>query len=95
MYEYVATALPIRHVHPDDENGLSTCDSEMLNLLDKMQQKDDDEKEIDPRWEKLKELTAEEMAKWLYEFIDSNEVHPAEEWILEYLKKKTDNTVWD
>lgn len=56
MYEYVATALPIRHVHPDDENGLSTCDSEMLNLLDKMQQKDDDEKEIDPRWEKLKEL---------------------------------------
>jgi uncharacterized metal-binding protein YceD (DUF177 family) len=56
MYEYVATALPIRHVHPDDENGLSTCDTEMLNLLDKMQQKDDDEKEIDPRWEKLKEL---------------------------------------
>ena len=56
MYEYVATALPMRCVHPDDENGNSTCDSEMLNLLDSMQQKEHDENEIDPRWEKLKEL---------------------------------------
>ena len=56
MYEYVATALPMRCVHPDDENGNSTCDSEMLNLLDSMQLKEHDENEIDPRWEKLKEL---------------------------------------
>jgi uncharacterized metal-binding protein YceD (DUF177 family) len=46
----------MRCVHPDDENGNSTCDSEMLNLLDSMQQKEHDENEIDPRWEKLKEL---------------------------------------
>lgn len=56
MYEYVATALPIQHIHPDDENGQSTCDSEMLSLLEKMQQKDNNDNEIDPRWEKLKEL---------------------------------------
>lgn len=56
MYEYVATALPMQRIHPDNENGLSTCDSEMLSLLEKMQQKENDENEIDPRWEKLKEL---------------------------------------
>ena len=56
MYEYIVTALPIQHIHPDDENGQSTCDSEMLSLLEKMQQKENNENEIDPRWEKLKEL---------------------------------------
>ena len=55
MYEYVATALPIRHVHPNDDNGQSTCDSEMLRLLEQMQANNNEDK-IDPRWDKLKEL---------------------------------------
>ena len=43
-------------------------------------------------WGKLKELSVEEMAKWLFEFIDENEVHPTEKWILEYLKD--DSEIW-
>jgi uncharacterized metal-binding protein YceD (DUF177 family) len=56
LYEYVATALPMRCVHPTDENGQSACDSEMIDLLEGMQHQDNNEHEIDPRWEKLKEL---------------------------------------
>ncbi len=58
MYEYVVTVLPMRHIHPDDYNGMSTCDRDMMGLLQKMQEKNEKDKEItiDPRWEKLKEL---------------------------------------
>lgn len=37
--------------------------------------------------EKLREMTVEEFAKWLFDFVDNNEVHPDEKWILEFLKK--------
>ncbi len=35
-------------------------------------------------------MTIEEMSKWLYEFIDENEVHPSENQILEILEKEAD-----
>ena len=41
-------------------------------------------------YEKLRALTVEEFAKWLYKFIDENEVHPDEKWILDFLKKDTE-----
>lgn len=53
FYESIHLALPLKRVHPPDENGNSTCDSEMLRLLEEHQQSDD---EIDPRWEKLKNI---------------------------------------
>ena len=40
-------------------------------------------------WDELKELSIEEMAKWLFEFIEENEVHPSEKWILDFLKKQS------
>lgn len=54
IYEYIHLALPIKRVHPNDKNGKSTCDPEMLKKLEELII--DEEKEIDPRWDKLKNL---------------------------------------
>jgi uncharacterized metal-binding protein YceD (DUF177 family) len=55
LYESIHLSLPLKRVHPDDENGNSTCNKEMLDLL-KQHQKDESEEHIDPRWEKLKNI---------------------------------------
>ena len=57
LYEYVVIALPLQHVHPDDAEGNSTCDPEMLKYItteDAENEKESDE--IDPRWAKLLDL---------------------------------------
>jgi uncharacterized metal-binding protein YceD (DUF177 family) len=54
IYEFILLALPIRRVHPDDENGNSTCDPEMLKKLDELIVEEDPES--DPRWNELKKL---------------------------------------
>ena len=58
IYEYVALAIPLKRIHPDDKYGESTCDPEMLDKLDNFGQPEDndDKDEIDPRWEALKKL---------------------------------------
>jgi uncharacterized metal-binding protein YceD (DUF177 family) len=60
IYEFVCVALPIRHVHPEDENGMVTCNAEMLNQLNNYLVEEGDEEEqdddIDPRWAALKNL---------------------------------------
>lgn len=33
IYEFIVLSLPLRVVHPDDENGNSTCNPEMINKL--------------------------------------------------------------
>ena len=58
FYESIHLMLPLKRVHPDDENGNSTCDKEMLKLIEKYK-KDQDSDSIDPRWEKLKNLFVE------------------------------------
>jgi len=35
IYEFIGLAIPIKRVHPDDEDGNSTCDPEMIEKLDK------------------------------------------------------------
>jgi uncharacterized metal-binding protein YceD (DUF177 family) len=54
FYEYVCLALPIKRVHPDDKNGFSTCDPEMIKKLNELIV--DEESEGDPRWDELKKL---------------------------------------
>jgi len=54
LYEYIHLALPIRRVHPDDKNGISTCDPAMLEKLDELII--DSENDNDPRWDDLKKL---------------------------------------
>jgi uncharacterized metal-binding protein YceD (DUF177 family) len=46
--------VPIRKVHPDDENGESTCDPEIIKRIT-TEEKEESEG-VDPRWEALKNL---------------------------------------
>ncbi|MBP5548375.1 MAG: DUF177 domain-containing protein [Bacteroidales bacterium] len=56
MYEYVAVEMPIQCFHQDDENGIPTCDPEMMKYLTKEQHVEEDKEEIDPRWAALTKL---------------------------------------
>jgi uncharacterized protein len=52
MYEYIHLLLPIRRVHPEDEEGNSHCDPEIIKKLKELS-----ERHIqDPRWEALAQL---------------------------------------
>lgn len=55
FYDYLHLSLPYQRFHPEDENGESECNIEMLNKLDELSSKKE-ENIIDPRWEKLKGL---------------------------------------
>jgi uncharacterized protein len=54
IYEFIHLALPIKRVHPDDKNGNSTCDPDMLKKLEELIV--EEEIENDPRWDELKKL---------------------------------------
>jgi uncharacterized metal-binding protein YceD (DUF177 family) len=54
IYEFICLAIPIKKVHPDDENGNSTCDPEMIAKLNKYIIR---EGELNnPTWNELKKL---------------------------------------
>jgi uncharacterized metal-binding protein YceD (DUF177 family) len=53
LYESVVLSLPVKKIHPDNEEGESTCDSDMLDKLDEHGKKS---KGMDPRWEALRKL---------------------------------------
>jgi uncharacterized metal-binding protein YceD (DUF177 family) len=63
IYEAIVLNVPIKRVHPGIEDG--TLNSDILEKLkefeiiseEEEQLEDDTEKEIDPRWNKLKEYT--------------------------------------
>lgn len=64
IYEFIVVSMPIRHVHPDKEDGSPGCDPEMLDqlknyIIDENEEtgsENTDEESIDPRWEELKKL---------------------------------------
>ncbi len=57
IYEFICLAIPFQKYHPDDENGNSTCNKEMLDRLESMKVNEEEKTtEIDPRWDKLKDL---------------------------------------
>jgi len=51
IYEYINLMLPIKKVHPDDEDGNSTCNEDMIDRLHKYS-----EQKSDPRWDALKNI---------------------------------------
>lgn len=53
IYEYIKLNLPMQCIHPDDEDGNSTCNEDMLDRLSYDNYK---EPEADPRWDILKKL---------------------------------------
>ena len=54
IYEFICLSVPIKRVHPDDENGRSTCNKNMLSELEDHQP--DAEGKMDPRWAILKNI---------------------------------------
>lgn len=52
LYEEMVLAIPAKRIHPEVENG--TLENEIMKKL--KEQKTDNKKEIDPRWDKLKDL---------------------------------------
>jgi uncharacterized metal-binding protein YceD (DUF177 family) len=54
IYEFICLAIPIKKVHPEDENGNSTCDPEMIEKLNKYVVRDIDQG--NPVWKDLKKL---------------------------------------
>jgi len=56
IYEYLILAMPLKRVHPDDENGVSQCDPEVIKKLEEISIRHKDNNDIDPRWDALKNL---------------------------------------
>jgi len=56
LYEYIHLLLPMKRVHPEDEQGKSTCNPDMLARLNQFLRK----RALDPRWEKLNEIRDED-----------------------------------
>jgi len=56
VYEAIALALPTQILHPDDENGNSTCNPEVLKKLEELTPHEKETDDIDPRWEALKNI---------------------------------------
>ncbi len=58
IYEFVVLSIPIRHVHPEDENGRSLCDQEMLKKIEEhsVKQSHKTDEDIDPRWSELRKI---------------------------------------
>ena len=54
IYEFIHLALPIQRIHPDDDEGMSTCDPLMLQKL--KEHLVEEEAGNDPRWDELKKL---------------------------------------
>jgi uncharacterized metal-binding protein YceD (DUF177 family) len=52
IYEYIILHLPYKRVHPPGENGDSTCDPEMIRLLEGRTKRTS----TDPRWDELKKI---------------------------------------
>ena len=52
IYEFVHLLIPFRRVHPEDENGNSLCDPDIIKRIDEREATSGP----DPRWEALKKL---------------------------------------
>ena len=55
IYEYIMLLLPMKRIHPDDENGDTTCEMDMVNRLGYHPESS----ETDPRWDVLLKLKNE------------------------------------
>jgi len=53
IYEYITLQIPFRKVHPEDDKGNSTCNTETLKEMEKHLKHEHTD---DPRWEVLKKI---------------------------------------
>jgi uncharacterized metal-binding protein YceD (DUF177 family) len=54
FYDYIHLSLPVKRIHPEDNNGEPTCNKEMLKTLEILKPKEN--KNINSQWDKLKDL---------------------------------------
>jgi uncharacterized protein len=54
IYEFICLAVPIKKVHPEDNDGKSTCDPQMIEKLNKYIPREDEEKSS--VWNDLRKL---------------------------------------
>lgn len=54
IYESIILLLPKRRVHPEDKDGNSACNPEIIKRLNELGK----QKNTDPRWDDLKKLTS-------------------------------------
>lgn len=52
LFEYIHLLLPARKVHPEDKNGVSTCNPEVIKKLNELAH----QHTPDPRWDALNTL---------------------------------------
>ena len=55
LYEYITLLLPTRRIHPAKEDGTSGCNENVLKILNKFSEKEEEQK-TDPRWDALKKI---------------------------------------
>lgn len=55
IYEFINLLMPVRKVHPVDEQGRDQCDPEVVRRIDQFTK----EQTTDPRWDALKKLKKE------------------------------------
>ena len=56
LYECISLSMPIQRIHPEDSDGKSGCNPEMLKKLEQLSSTDATVKNSDPRWNALKNL---------------------------------------
>lgn len=57
IFETIHLGLPYKRIHPDDENGESTCNPKMLRKLEELSVQNSTQEKSDSRWDQLKNLT--------------------------------------
>jgi len=61
LYEFLTLSIPLQHIHADKEDGSSGCNPQALNLLDKLSEHPEPEK--NPLWKGLEKLKPEKKGK--------------------------------
>lgn len=56
LFESVGLSIPYRKVHPEDKKGMTSCNKEMISKLEALKSSDEHNNDIDPRWDKLKNI---------------------------------------
>lgn len=56
LYELSILSIPLQRVHPEDEQGNSTCNEELLKKWSSELDEPEDKQEIDPRWAALQKI---------------------------------------
>ena len=56
FFECLGLCIPIQRVHPENPDGSSQCNRDMIGILKTHYKKEQHKQETDPRWDKLKDL---------------------------------------